>query len=512
MNKTRLHQPYFLYLLIITIAGLAIVVMGLLQIPEFHSKSTFLLILVLAAISELTTTIVNTPERGIGFEVGTAVSLALIPLFGPEAAAVAATICTFALWLIKIGNRTAWRKNWEPLAFNAGMHSVAIYLAGVVFLNLQRMLGADTLAGQMVPWLVTAVLYDQLNFVMVMIIIRLKQGPGGSPLAMWKENLWAAPINIMILAVGGGALALAVDRFGVIGIIIFFMPIVLSAYAFRLYVNQMQAHMNNLENIVAQRTEELHKVMQEKDAFLAVLTHDMKSPLTSIHMYASMLKEFPQIAQQKPHMIDAVLHSQETLIGIVDNILDLEKYKADGKVPMEKVDFDFTSLAEKVLTMIRVQAESKSIELTVAGLDRHTFVHADSHHMVRILSNLMTNAIKYTPVNGRVSLNFSTQDNLLILQVQDSGFGIPAEELPYVFDRFHRVVSHRKLAAGTGLGLTITKALVEAHNGNIEVTSEVGKGSCFTAYLPILLLPPSSPANPNKPTGQKVSHHAVNAA
>ena len=512
VNKTRFYQPYLLYLLVITFVGLALVVVGLFQFPGFQPKSVFLLILALAAFSELTTTIVSTPERGIGFEVGTAVSMALIPLFGPGAAAVAAAVCTLAVWFMKIGNRNSWRGSWEPLAFNAGMHSIAIYVAGLVFVYFQKLLGQGTLFGQMAPWIVTAVLYDQLNFAMLMVIIRLKQGPGVSPLAMWQENLCAAPINIMILAVGGGTLALAVEQFGLVGIIIFFMPIVLSAYAFRLYVSQMQAHMNNLESIVTQRTEELQKVMQEKDAFLAVLTHDMKSPLTSINMYATMLKEYPQIIQQKPHMIDAVLHSQEALTDIVNNILDLEKLKADGQVPMEKTDFDFAVVAEKVLSVVQVQAESKAIDLTISGLDRHTFVHADQNHMERILNNLITNAIKYTAINGRVSVTLSTQDNRLILQVRDSGFGIPAEDLPHVFDRFHRVVSHRKLAPGTGLGLAITKALVEAHGGKIEVTSEEGKGSCFSAYLPVLPQLPHNQHNTNKLSPPQHKQRFVNAA
>lgn len=510
MNKTKFHQPYFLYLLGITFAGLVLVVAGLFQFPAFNPKATFLLILALAVFAELTSTTIKTVEQGIGFEVGTAVSLVLIPLFGPGAAVLAATACTITIWLLKLGPDKMWQKNWEPLAFNVGMHSIAIYVAGLVFLNLQQRLGVHTLLGQMLPWIITAVLYDQLNFGMVMIIIRLKQGRSISPLAMWKENLWAAPINIMILAVGGGTLALAVDQFGVVGIIIFFMPIVLSAYAFRLYVNQMQAHMDNLEHIVSQRTEELQKVMQEKDAFLAVLTHDMKSPLTSIHMYATMFKEYPQVIQQKPHMLDAVLHSQEALTDIVNNILDLEKLKADGQVPMEKTDFDFAMVAEKVLSVIQVQVESKSISLTVSGFDHHTIIHADQSHMERILNNLITNAIKYTPINGRVHVALTTEENLLILRVQDSGFGIPAEDLPFVFDRFHRVVSHRKLAAGTGLGLAITKALVEAHGGKIEVTSQEGQGSCFTTCLPVLPPPPHNRSNASKPGRQKRQHRAVN--
>ena len=116
-------------------------------------------------------------------------------------------------------------------------------------------------------------------------------------------------------------------------------------------------------------------------------------------------------------------------------------------------------------------------------------VFADRRHMERILHNLLTNAIKYTPRRGQVTIQLSVRNEELCIQVQDSGYGIPQEDLPFVFDRFHRVSTHEKVAAGTGLGLTIAKALIEAHEGRIEVASEEGKGSLFSAYLPILKQP-----------------------
>ncbi len=412
--------------------------------------------------------------------------MALIPLFGPEAAALSAATCSYGIWLVSSKKQATESKNWEQLSFNAGMFSLAMYIAANVFLYVQQLLGASSLLGQIIPWLAAAIVYDQVNFWMLMGIIRLKNGPAIKPATIWLENLWALPINVIILSVGGGALAFAAMQLGLLGIVVFFLPIVLSAYAFRLYVRHMQAHLNNLEQIVAERTAALQQAIDEKDTFLAVLTHDMKSPLTSIHLYATMIKEFPNILEKKPQMIDTVLRSQETLIGIVNNILDLEKIETTGEVLLEKEVFDFSAVATTVYDVVQAQAETKQINMQLSGANVQTNALADRRHMERILHNLLTNAVKYTPKRGQVSCTISFRDNELCIQVQDSGYGIPPEELPYVFDRFHRVSSHKTLAAGTGLGLAITKALVEAHDGRIEVISEEAKGSLFTVYLPIL--------------------------
>ena len=487
MKITKLRQPYFIYLLAISLAGFMIVISGLSLIPIMSAKSSLLLIICLAVFADIFATSSTVSDQSMAIEVGTAVSMALIPLFGPAIAAVSAAACSIGIWLVFLSKQGS--RNWEQLSFNAGMLSVNMYVAGLVFMYVRNWVGADTFWGQTVPWFAAAVVHDQINFWMLMGIIRLKQGAQIKPTAIWREHFWALPINILILAVGGGALAYAAVQLGPRGIFVFFLPILLSAYAFRLYVRHMQAHLNNLENIVAERTEALRRAIEDKDAFLAVLTHDMKSPLTSIHLYANMIKEYPQILEQKPHMIDAVLHGQETLIGIVNNILDLEKLEANGKVPIEKEIFEFSQVAIDVCNIVQAQAEAREIDLQLLGDDMQIVVHADRRQMERVLHNLLNNAVKYTPRQGEIKVALSVQKNELCIKVQDSGYGIPAEELPFVFDRFHRVKTHEKVAAGTGLGLTIAKALIEAHDGRIEVTSEEGKGSLFTTYLPIIKQP-----------------------
>lgn len=512
--KDKLRQPYFIYLFTISLAGLLLVVLGLSQIPSMTAKSSLLLIICLAVFADIFATSATVSNEAVIIEVGTAVSMALIPLFSPEVAAISAAACSIGIWLIFPSKENNKKRNWEQICFNAGMFSAAMYLAGTLFILVQQWLGANTIMGQTIPWLVVAITYDQLNFWLLMGIIRLKQGPAVNIVAIWKENLWALPINIIILSVGGGILAFAAIQLGLLGIIVFFLPILLSAYAFRLYVNHMQSHMDNLENIVAERTAALQRAMQEKDAFLAVLTHDMKSPLTSIHLNASMIKEYPHILEKKPHMIDAVLHSQETLVAIVNNILDLEKHQAGGELSIKKELFEFGKVAADVFNVVQAQAEAKQLDLQLTGDDTHIIVLADRQYMERILYNLLTNAIKYTPPKGNVNVFLSARDGELCVQVQDSGYGIPTEELPYVFDRFHRVSHHKKLAPGTGLGLAITKVLVEAHNGRIQVTSIEGQGSLFTAHLPILQQPLSEKTeskNVSGLNGRSLPKTALNA-
>lgn len=487
MNTTKLRQPYFIYLLVVGFIGSIIILEGFRQIPNVTAISNLLLIIGLAVFAIIFVSSAAPSDAPIAFEVGTAVSLSLIVLFTPEIAAISAAACSLGVWLYIPKNPDQNKRTLEQLFFNAGMQSIAIYGAGLVYDNL--LLVPETLSASwlLAVWLIACIVHDQLNFWILMGIIRLKQGTSVKPLAVWRENIWAVPINITILSVGGGGLAFAAVNMKMVGIIVFSLPILLSAYAFHLYVNRMQTHLNNLESIIDERTNSMKKALAEKDNFLAVLSHDMKSPLTSIHLNASIIKEHPQILLTKPHMIDAVMYSQQTLNDIVNNILDLEKLQADGELPLQKEPFEFATVANKVFQIILVQAEKKMINCQLIGADIPIMVFADYQHIERILHNLLTNAIKYTPQQGSISLTLSVFANELRLEVEDSGYGIPADELPFVFERYHRVASHKKLVAGTGLGLAITKALVEAHNGRINAQSEVSKGSIFSASLPILL-------------------------
>jgi signal transduction histidine kinase len=127
----------------------------------------------------------------------------------------------------------------------------------------------------------------------------------------------------------------------------------------------------------------------------------------------------------------------------------------------------------------------KNITLYQEEVPQPITIAADEKKIERILLNLISNAIKYTPEGGTVNIETGMKGRYAYFKVQDTGYGIPEDELPYIFDRFRRVKGHESKAVGTGLGLAIVKSLVEAHQGEISVTSQVDEGSTFTVNLPL---------------------------
>lgn len=475
-----------IYLTLISLIGILLLAWSIWQLLGTNVGLDLVLLFLLAAAAEIAATFVQVGENKMAYEVGTAVSLAAIPTFGLEAGIVAVTIAGLSFWFYAKRGIPFKEKNWQQPAFNTGMHSLAIFAAGLVLLFLQNQLATTNLImANIVAWVSAAVVYDQANFWLLAIMLRLVKGREFKPLAFWREHRWAMLINVLILSAGGFLLTFAIQQFGWTGLLIFFLPIILSSVAFRAYVQQMKAHMDNLETIIDERTQELSQLMKEKDAFLAVLTHDMKSPLTTINLYGNILKKHPDILQTKPELSDLILRSQQTLTEIVNNILDLEKLETGEPMAMNKERLDLVPLIEYMTQGLMLQAEQKGIQMQTNIHMDSLIIKVDRQQIERVLQNLISNAIKYTPKQGKVFLEVYAEKGQAIIQIRDTGYGIPEDELPYIFDRFRRVAKHEGKAAGTGLGLAITKALVEAHDGEIQVLSEEGVGSIFTVLLPV---------------------------
>lgn len=465
--------------------GLIFALDGMLEMPSYERLHIFLLLMALAVLAQFAAT-----GAGVTFEVSSAVSLATVPLYGPSAAALVATAASLSIWLIKRLEGKEWKGSWEQLVFNTGMGTFAIYIAGHAFLLSRQLIGTETLLAQAAPWFIAAIVGDQLNIWLLIGILRLQQGV--DPVTFWREHGWAMPINVVVMGAGGGLLATAVNEFDAMGIAIFFLPVFLSAYAFRMYILRTRAHLEQLEELVAERTRELVKandsleeVNKQKDAFLAVLTHDMRSPLTNIHGYASLLRDHPELpVEKRTHMAQVILRNERALLEIVNNILDIEHLESGASLMLERQNFDLIELVGELVVSSLVPAQEKQIELKHESGDTPIFVHADKPKVARILQNLISNAIKYTPEKGCVAVRAMMNGQFVKVEVEDTGYGIPAGELPHIFNRYSRVAKHRDKAVGTGLGLAIVKSLVEAHEGQIEVASEEGAGSKFTVKLP----------------------------
>jgi signal transduction histidine kinase len=273
---------------------------------------------------------------------------------------------------------------------------------------------------------------------------------------------------------------------------VFFLPIIASAYAFRAYTLAHAKQMEQLESLVKERTQALENVNvalqdlhKEKDAFLAVLTHDMRTPLQSIMGYATFLLEKPDLPlERRSHMARIILRNQENLTQMVSNILDIEKLQSGNQIDLKRDNFDMSALLLEIKEVLATSAEDKAILLHFNTPPHPLIIHADQDKMKRVFTNLVSNAIKYTPEGGEVWVRAEMDGTDCLVSVRDTGYGIPAEALPTIFERFKRVREHQQVAVGTGLGLAIVKSLTEAHGGTVTVESVVKKGSVFRVKVP----------------------------
>jgi signal transduction histidine kinase len=481
--------PRSLYSLFLSGLGLLLIGAGAAHLFNRENLSPFVLLLILAVLVQLTMTYVMSGTNSVS--VSTAISLATIPLYGFEAAVLVAAIGAAAVWFITLRvDKPGWKHAVERLGVNMGMHSTAMFLAGVAFEWLARELETSPIFGVTIPWFVSALVADQMNLWLLIGIVYLAHGV--KPLDTWRENLWAIPINVLVMAVGGGLLAFSVQTFGTLGIVGFFLPIALSAYAYRYIVWNAKKQMMELEELVTLRTqalaeanEELMNLQKDKDSFLAVLTHDMRTPLTSIQGYASILSMQTLSQEQQTYMARVILRNGETLLDIVNNMLELEQMKSAAALILERSIFDLTYLVERAKEATQTQAMEKSIQLAYEMADTPIMIYADEKKIERVLLNLTSNAIKYTPREGHVWLKAAANGRYAIIEVADDGYGIPEDEVAHIFDTYRRVKEHEHLAVGTGLGLTIVKSLIEAHEGHISVQSQLDVGSTFTVQIPL---------------------------
>lgn len=485
-----------IYLWLISAIGIVLVVGGIALLPGTDSLLIFALLFVLSVAAQATSTLMVGGD--VIVEVGTAVSMATVSLYGPIAASVVAAAGVTTVTLINLQrNWKGWQGAAERIGFNIGMSAMSIFLTGLTFEAFASTFPPNSFFAIALAWIIASVVNDQINLWLLIGLLHFQSGI--KPLDIWRQHKWAIPINVMVMSVGGGILAFAVQEFDIIGIGIFFLPIALSAYSFRLYVNQAKKQMDNLEALVHERTSDLERANQdleqaneglaalskEKDAFLAVLTHDMRTPLTSIKGYASILRDRELEREQQTHIAKIILRSEENLLEIVNNILEIEKMQSGIPILLERSSFDLALLAQTVAETISALAMEKNITLNFEQVPSPIVIEADMNKIKRVITNLISNAVKYTQDGGNIWVTTAVDGRYAVISVKDNGYGIPEDELPFIFDRYSRVKGHRSLAVGTGLGLAVVKNLVEAHDGKIFVKSEVDVGSTFSVSLPI---------------------------
>jgi len=247
----------------------------------------------------------------------------------------------------------------------------------------------------------------------------------------------------------------------------------------------LEQHAELLEKIVEERTRELREANRLKDQFMAMLSHELRSPLGAIRMWASLLRGGKLDAERTARAIEAIERSAITQAQLVEELLDLSRITA-GKLVLDARPVDLAAVAEAALDAVRVDAEAKDVRLERVFELGGEPVQGDPTRLQQIVWNLLSNAVQFSPRGGRVLLRLARVDGQAIISVRDEGEGIEPEFLPHIFEPFQQADStKRRTHGGLGLGLAIVHDLVELHRGTIEVESRgKGQGATFTVSLP----------------------------
>ncbi|GIW39574.1 MAG: hypothetical protein KatS3mg076_0151 [Candidatus Binatia bacterium] len=227
---------------------------------------------------------------------------------------------------------------------------------------------------------------------------------------------------------------------------------------------------------------EKRRIEEMKNDFLAMVTHDMKNPVSVIVGYTDILLN--DVCPQAPcrEMLVGIDSCARGLLHLILNFLDLSRIEAGG-IPLRLERVDLNDILEGVVRYESPLAKAKGIALETK-LAVLPLVEADRVQLDRVFTNLVGNAIKFTPAGGRVVVESAAKDSSVVIRVRDTGPGIPADELPHLFSKYGRLPSSAHVQ-GTGLGLFIAKSLVEAHRGRIWAESEPGRGATFLVELPV---------------------------
>jgi signal transduction histidine kinase len=220
---------------------------------------------------------------------------------------------------------------------------------------------------------------------------------------------------------------------------------------------------------------------------VANVSHDLRSPLASIQGYVEtvIMKNGAIEPQQRRELLEVIYQNSMRLSRLVDELFELSKLDAEQTQPNVE-PFSMAELIQDVVLKFKPQAGQRDITLEDRLPRGLLLVDGDVGMIERVLSNLLDNAIRYTPEGGTVSVELENGDERVKIRVADTGPGIPAEDLPHIFDRFYRVEKSRSQeGGGTGLGLAIARRIIELHGSNIEASSKEGVGTSFTFRLPL---------------------------
>ena len=230
----------------------------------------------------------------------------------------------------------------------------------------------------------------------------------------------------------------------------------------------------------------LKEIEQLKSDFVSMVSHEVRSPMNSLLMQIKVILDglAGDVSDKQREILGRASEKILSLTNMVTELLDLSRIES-GLLTSEKCSVDMNRLLEDQITFHLPGAEERGITLELESVELPPLL-ASQRSMEEVMTNLITNAIKYSPENSSVRISASLENTYLKIRVEDNGYGIPEEDVDRIFDRFYRVKDENtRQMIGTGLGLAIVKSIVEAHHGSIKAQSSLGRGSTFTVLLPV---------------------------
>jgi signal transduction histidine kinase len=238
---------------------------------------------------------------------------------------------------------------------------------------------------------------------------------------------------------------------------------------------------------IQETSRQLEIAGKHKSEFLANMSHELRTPLNAIIGFSEVLLEkmFGEMNEKQEDYLKDIHSSGKHLLSLINDILDLAKVEA-GRMELNLATFDLPTAIDNALTLIRERAMRHSIALAAEVEPQLGELNADERKVKQILLNLLSNAVKFTPEGGRITVAAHQLGNMVEIAVTDTGIGIAPEDHAAVFEEFKQVgTDYTRKAEGTGLGLALTRRLVELHGGAMRLESEPGKGSTFAFTLPL---------------------------
>jgi signal transduction histidine kinase len=247
----------------------------------------------------------------------------------------------------------------------------------------------------------------------------------------------------------------------------------------------LATNVNRMNDELQRLYKELEAASQHKSDFLASMSHELRTPLNAIIGFSQVLREgmVGEVNEKQKEYLEDILSSGNHLLSLINDVLDLSKVEA-GQVELDVAPFSLPDALESGVVMVRERATKDGVQVTIAESSGVNVVDGDERRVRQVIFNLLSNAVKFTPAGGSVDVRTAQVNGEVRVSVADTGPGIAREDLDRIFEEFQQTEAGLEQREGTGLGLALSKRLVELHGGQIWVESEIGEGSTFVFTLP----------------------------